>query len=79
MGSGERHQACPGGRSVISQVVGEALLRKTAGQGHRDCWAFIVKRVVETSEVRGRTRQTPGQRGTPYGRTELGIETGPAW
>lgn len=31
MGSGERHQACPGGRSVISQVVGEALLRKTAG------------------------------------------------
>lgn len=53
MGSDERHQACPGGRSIISQVRGEALLREKAGQGHGDCWAFVVTRMVETSGVRG--------------------------
>lgn len=53
---------------------GRGFARKVGRAGHRGCWAFVVLRVVETSEVRAWTRQAPGRRGWSPGRTEPGIE-----
>lgn len=74
MGSDERHQACPGGRSIISQVGGEALLREKAGQGHSHCWAFVVTRVVETSGVRGWSSRHLGK-----GQLQTGLSVALRW
>lgn len=72
MGSDERHQACPGGRSVISQAWRGLAER----EGRAGPWRLLGFRCYEGGgNIWGeRTQQqTPGQRAAPD-RTEHGIE-----